>query len=421
MSTESMLLSLLVSASLGALIGLERQWAEQHAAGEHVEISGVRTFALWALLGNVAALLSSSHAPHLFAAGFLAGAGLLLAHHLVLVRVEGKSAGLTTITATLLTYLIGGLVAWERARVGVVLAVSLILLLASKRTIHRWTERFTRADVLAALQFAAITGVILPIAPNRDFGPYGAFNPFSIWLMVVLVAGIGFFGYVAVRLLGPRAGLVSLGLLGGLASSTATTLACSRQSRERPELSDGFAAAIVLACTVMLARVAVLCFAVSHEAFLAVWPALLIMAIPGLAFGAWTFLRRENRGGQDHAPAIPNPLSLKLALQFAALYALIVLLSRAARAHYGAAGLQIASVISGLTDMDAIALSVSQMVSGSHLSIATATGAIVLAVISNTALKTTLALTLASPRTRRGVALVMVPTLLLGVLAWWVA
>lgn len=416
-----MLLSLLVSASLGALIGLERQWSEQRAAGDRIEISGVRTFALWALLGCVAAILSTTRSPHLFAAGFLAGAGLLLAHHFVISRAEGHTAGLTTITATLLTYLIGGLVAWERARVGVVLAVSLILLLASKRTIHRWTERFTHADVLAALQFAAITGVVLPVAPNRDFGPYGAFNPFSIWLMVVLVAGIGFFGYVAVRLLGPRTGLGALGLLGGLASSTATTLACSRQSRERPELSDGFAAAIVLACTVMLARVAVLCFVVSREAFLAVWPALLIMAIPGLAFGAWTFLRRETYGGQGHTPPIPNPLSLKLALQFAVLYALIVLLSRAARAHYGATGLQAASIISGFTDMDAIALSVSQMVSGSHLTVATATRAIVLAVLSNTVLKTALALGLASPRARRGIALVMVPTLVLGILAWWVA
>lgn len=416
-----MLLSLLVSASLGALVGLERQWAEQHTAGERVEISGVRTFALWALLGCVAAILSVTRSPHLFTAGFLAGAGLLLAHHFALIRAGGQASGLTTITATLLTYLIGGLVAWERARVGVVLAVSLILLLASKRTLHRWTERFTREDVLAALQFAALTGVVLPVAPNREFGPYGAFNPFSIWLMVVLVAGIGFFGYVAVRLMGPRAGLGALGVLGGLASSTATTLACSRQSRERPELSEGFAAAIVLACTVMLARVAALCFAVSRETFLAVWPALLIMAIPGLAFGMRAFLRGGSRGGQEHAARIPNPLGLKISLQFAVLYALIVLLSRAAWDRYHAAGLQVASVISGLTDMDAIALSVGHMVSGSHLPVTTAAGAVILAVLSNTALKTALALGFASSGVRRNIALVMVPTFVLGILAWLVA
>jgi uncharacterized membrane protein (DUF4010 family) len=416
-----MLLSLLVSASLGALIGLERQWSEQHAPGDPVEVAGIRTFTLWAVLGNVAALLSAANAPHLFTAGFLAGAGLLLAHHFLLPRPHGHAPGLTTVTATLLTYLIGGLVAWNRARVGVVLAVSIILVLASKRRVHRWTERFTRDDLHAALQFAAITGVVLPVAPNHDYGPYGAFNPFAIWLMVVLVAGIGFFGYVAVRLLGPRAGLGALGILGGLASSTATTLACSRLSRERPELSSGFAAAIVLACTVMLGRVAVLCFAVSRETFLAVWPALALMALPGLAYGAWTFLRRENRRGREHAPSLPNPLSLRLALQFAVLYALIVLLSRAAWDRYHAAGLQAASVLSGLTDMDAIALSVSQLVSRAHLETPTAAGAIVLAVLSNTALKTGLALALASPAARRSIARVMAATFALGALAWGIA
>ena len=415
-----MLLSLLVSASLGALIGLERQWSGQHGPGEASEI-GVRTFTLWAVLGNVAALLSAAGAPYLFIAGFLAGTALLLVHHSILSRSLEQIQGLTTMTATLLTYLIGGLVAWEHTRVGVVLAVSIILILASKRRLHRWIERFTREDLHAALQFAAITGVVLPIAPNHEYGPYGAFNPFSIWLMVVLVAGIGFFGYVAMRVLGPRAGLGALGVLGGLASSTATTLACSRMSRERPALSTEFAAAVVLACSMMLGRGAVLCFAISFDAFLAVWPFLLVMSLPGVAYGAWVFLRGGRRGNGEPGPPVANPLSLKHALRFAVLYFVIVLLSRAALARYGSAGLLAVSVISGLNDMSSITLSVSQLVAKAQLLPATAAKAIVLAVMSNTLLKTALAFALASPKARRSILLVMTPTVALGFLAWWIA
>ncbi len=135
------------------------------------------------------------------------------------------------------------------------LAAITMLVLGLKETSHDWTQRFTKEDIRSTLQFVALTGVVLPLVPNRSFGPFDAFNPYALWLMVVLISGLGFVGYLLVRILGARSGVALAGVVGGLASSTATTLAFSRESKAYPQFSAGFALAIVLACTIMLARV----------------------------------------------------------------------------------------------------------------------------------------------------------------------
>lgn len=417
---NEILRSLLVSGCLGALIGLERQWEGQQEHITRPALSGVRTFVIWAILGTLSAYITSTQVSGLFVVGFIGVFVVLTGHHMLLMRSGVEMPGLTTLATALLTYLIGGLVYWEEdKRIALVLTVSIILLLAGKKSIHQWTERFTPQDVHNALVFAAVTGVILPLAPNRAFGWYDAFNPFYIWLMVVLVAGLGFFAYVAVRLLGSRAGLGAIGLLGGLASSTATTLACSRQSRERSELANGFAMAIALACTVMLVRVGILVVAISRETFWTVLPALLVMSVPGLAYTGWYFLREQRQPHDANFPPVPNPLSLKLALQFAFLYAIVVFATRAANDIYHDAGIYAASFISGLTDMDAIALSLTQMVDSARIPVRSAAQAIIIAAVSNTLIKVGFVLAFAAPRTRRVILMVLGATMGAGLLMWW--
>ena len=401
----------LISACLGALIGLERQWDNQHG-GEETR-AGLRTFVLWALLGTISAFISKQFVPGFYSVGF----GALVLILLAASRRDQPSLGLTTLSSAVMTFFLGSLVYWGDQKLSIILAVSMILVLASKRRVHAWSKNFNDEDVHSGLQFLAITGIILPLAPNHDYGPFAAFNPFKIWLMVVLVTGLGFFGYVATRLLGPRKGLGTMGILGGLTSSTVTTLAFSKQSRDRPELSSGFAMAIILASTILLARVAILVATINLNLLAVLSPGLLAMALPGLAYAAWHWMRKGESTAE--APAFANPMSLRMALQFALLFTTIVFLIRAGAAYLGDTGINLVSFISGLTDMDAIALSLTQLTTTSALALPIAAKAILIGALSNTILKSIFAVSFGTPVLRKTVLLIFAATLLCGGAAVW--
>lgn len=416
-----LLKALLVSASLGGLLGLERQWSGQRDNPKADTIAGTRTFALWGSLGTLCAWFAREHHAGFFLAGFVAMV-VLVSLFLFRRAQHDRDIGLTTGAVGLATYLLGGLVFYGEVKTAVVVAVSLVVLLASKDWLHRLSGKFSRQDVYQALQFAAVTGIVLPLVPDQPYGPYGAFNPFNIWLMVVLVSGLGFAGYVAVRIFGEDRGLAMTGLLGGLASSTATTLAMSRQSRVRPETGRLCALAVVLACTVMLLRVAVLLGAVSPSLLTETAPWLLLVAAPGLVFAAWSWRHFHARAGTVTGPAeVRNPLSLRIAIQFAILYALIVLLVRWAQSGFGGAGLYTASFFSGLTDLDAISLSISQLQRDGGVGTDTAARAVLIAAGANSLLKAGMAVSLGSAEMRRPVTLVLGATVIVAGLAAWLA
>lgn len=416
-----LLKALLVSASLGALLGLERQWSGERDKPKAEALAGARTFAVWAVLGTLCAWFSQNQHPAFFLLGF-AGMFALIALTTYRNTANERQAGLTTGAVGLATYLLGGLVLFGQVKTAVVVAVSLVVLLASKERLHAWSRKFSRMDVYHALQFAAVTGIILPLVPDEPCGPYGAFNPHTIWLMVVLVSGLGFLGYVAMRLFGEGRGLAVTGILGGLASSTATTLALSRQSREAPDTGQVCALAVTLACTVMLARVAVLVGAVSLPLLSSLAPWLLLMALPGMAFSAAN--RRSFVAGNatgDGPREIRNPLSLRVAIQFALLYALIVLGVQWANANFGGGGVYWVSFLSGLTDLDAISLSLSQTARGGGIGLENATRAILVAAGANSLLKLGLAASLGGATMRMPVSIVLGATAALAALAAWFA
>lgn len=414
-----LLQALLISASLGALLGLERQWSGERDNPRADAAAGARTFALWAAMGTLCAWLGRDVQPGLFLAGFL---GMVVFLSIALLRGTsgGGDPGLTTSAVGLATYLLGGLVLLGHAKSAVIIAVSMLLLLASKRFLHGLSRRFSDTDVAQALQFAAVTGIILPLVPDRALGPYGAFNPFTIWLMVVLVSGLGFLGYVAMRAFGENRGLAFTGLLGGLASSTATTLAMSRQSRAHPHTGGMCALAVVLACTVMLGRVAVLCGAVSPATAWQLAPWLLLMALPAFVFAAWSWRHARHAAPAESAPAeVRNPLSLRVAIQFGILYALVVLAVRWAGHSFGGAGVYWASFFSGLTDLDAIALSLSQLERAGNIAPPDAARAVLIAAGANSLLKAGLAIGIGAPSLRLPISLVLGATVALAGLAAW--
>jgi uncharacterized membrane protein (DUF4010 family) len=410
--------SLLISACLGALIGLIRQWEAQQKSGAAGEFAGLRTFAIVSMLGAVGALVTLDHAPGTFPVT-LAIVGGLVAFAQVW-RSGEATGGYTTAGAALLAFFSGALVVWGERQAAVLVAALTMLLLGLKQPIHQWTRGFTAQDVRSTLQFAAITGVILPLVPNRDLGPFRAFNPWSLWLMVVLISGLGFFGYILVRLLGNRAGITLSGLVGGLASSTATTLAFSKRSREDPAESTSYALAIVLACTVMSGRVLAIAMAISPGLGARLWLPLLIMSVPGLAFGVWMWVGRRQKSEPVEGPAMSNPLGLGTAVKFALLYAAVKFLVKAATTMEVTQGLYAVSAVAGLTDVDAITVSMADAAREASLDPATAATAVVVGCLSNTVVKAGMGATMGSPALRRVLLSVLGATVLSGGLAaWW--
>ncbi|HVU39201.1 MAG TPA: DUF4010 domain-containing protein, partial [Opitutales bacterium] len=235
----------------------------------------------------------------------------------------------------------------------------------------------------------------------------------------VLVASLGFLGYIAIRWLGAQAGIMVTGLAGGLASSTATTLAMSRESRRMPPLSGSLALAVVLACTVMLARLAVMMVLISPELALAtLWP-FVLMALPGAAWGLREW-RREAPAKKVSTPELGNPLSLRLALQFGLLYAAVGFLTRWAVAHMPVGWMYGISFVSGLADAAPVTLSSAQAVSGHLLTVTVAARCVLLAALSNTLGKAGLALVIGTPAYRRAIAVALGAVFVFGLAGlWW--
>jgi uncharacterized membrane protein (DUF4010 family) len=406
---------IVVSACLGALIGLIRQWSEQTDKPNSTDFGGVRTYTLWSLLGCLAAYLTEHYAVAILPiALFLIGGHLTMLHWR-----DGRDGhpGSTTFVAALLTCLVGALVNWGHQQMAVLVAALTMVTLGSKQPLHTWTRHFTSEDIRSALQFAAITGVILPLVPNQALGPYGAFNPYSTWLMVVFISGLGFAGYILMRLLGAQAGITVTGLVGGLASSTATTLAFSRRSKEDPELSSSYALAVVLACTVMLARVGIMIAVLNVDLARGIALPFAVMALPGVGFGLWHWLARRTHKQPVATPKIHNPLGLGIAIKFGLLYAAVAFLVKTATALQLTAGLLPLSFLSGLTDMDAISLLMVNSLHDGSVAAQLAARCVLIGAVANSMVKAGFAISLGSPVLRRQITLVLGLTVVAGIAA----
>ena len=411
---DKLLQSLILSASLGALIGMIRQWGEQQDANKSDDrFAGLRTFVLWSLIGYTAALISATDAAYCFVAALV-----MVGLHLVLHGIASESShsiGYTTAAAALLTVFLGGLVYWNHLLLAVMLAALTMLVLGLKQKSHYWTSRFTAEDIRSTLQFVAVTGVVLPLVPNQGYGPYQAINPSSLWLMVVLISGLGFIGYLLIRILGPRAGVVLTGLVGGLASSTATTLAFSRESKVYPKLSAGFALAIVMACNIMLVRVIIILGFIYPQFILALWRPVLVLAAPGLIYALSVGLFGNKTIQDTEIPNLKNPLGLSVAIKFGLIYGIISILVKVFSSSELSDELLALSFVSGLTDMDAIALSIAHNLKDGRISIQLASQAVVLAAIANTVLKASLVMAIGSNQLRQHVAVALGATVLAGI------
>lgn len=369
----------LTSLAIGLLIGLERERTPSAKAG-------LRTFALVALFGTLAALLSARlGSPWLLIAGLLAVAGMIIAAYLNNSRDEADP-GTTTVIALLLCYGLGAMIWYGMAKLAIVLAIGTTSLLYFKPELRGLSQKLTRRDLVAVLQFSVLTFIVLPILPDQDYGPYHAFNPHQAWLMVVLISGISLAGYTALHVAGTRYGAPLLGFLGGLVSSTATTLLYAKNSRSSQTLANLAASVIVIAGIVVLLRLLVISAVVAYDMLHALLPVLAGGFLSGLAVALYNWRKMSKATGLN-IPETTNPAELHTAFGFGLLYVGVLLLSAWMEDIAGSRGLYAVALVSGLTDVDAITLSSLRLFNLGQLSEHQTVTAVALAFISNIAFK----------------------------------
>ena len=351
------LLNFASALAVGLLIGAERGWQERNTEDGRLA-AGIRTYGLSGLLGGFAMLLGEHFGVAAWAAVFIGFAALVLASYFGdLLQLGDK--GLTSEVAMLITFILGSLAVAGHPPLAAAGAVAVALLLSLKRVLHGMLQRLSEAELSAALKLLFISLVLLPALPNQGYGPWQTFNPYVIWWMVVLIAGLGFAAYMAIRLVGTRYGLLLTALLGGIVSSTAMTVTLARLHGER-RLQALLACGLLATSALMFPRV-LLEVGVINAALLPqlVWP--LLAAALVYSGGALTFYRlagQEQDEGSE--PPLKNPFELGPALRFAALLVLILFLVEAARRWLGDAGVYLVALVSGLADVDAITLSLAR-------------------------------------------------------------
>lgn len=408
-----------VALFIGILVGLQREFASDEPG--HELSAGARTFAFFSLIGCMAAMIAEQlSSPWVFAIiVFLPGIFLAINYYFDVSRERG---GMTTETAAVLTMLAGALVYWNHISLAVALGVTITVLLSIKFEMREFVRHITREDVFSTLKFAVITAIILPVLPNRTFGPppFDVFNPFKIWLLVVLISGISFAGYILMKIVGPRKGIGLTGFLGGLASSTAVTLSFSQRSRDHAALAKSFALAIIIAWTVMFARLLIEVAAVNPSLARHLWLPVLISIVAGLLYVV--YLWRKERGGGPHGDvSFSNPFELLPAITFGLLFALILFVAKAAQMYLGTTGIYLTSVVSAIADVDAIALTVAELHrTADGPDTVTSARAIMLAGASNTLAKGLIVAASASPALRRAILPGTILMIVAGLLAVFV-
>lgn len=399
---------------IGALIGLEREFVQQRSGDQ--EFGGIRTFALMSLMGAVAAFLTDRFGILIFIAAYL-GLILMLWVGNLGPALRGEEEGITTEVAALMVPLLGAMVVWDEPAIAAALGVVTALILALKPGLHNLARRMSAADLRATLEFAIISAVILPLLPNRGFGPFGVLNPAQIWLLVVLVSGIGFVGYILMKVLGAEEGIGLTGLLGGLVSSTATTISFAGCSKTSAGLSSAFAQGILLASAVMFPRMLIEVAVVNASLLSSVSIPLGAMLVTAgvIVFVLWR-RRSDDEQGDKTTVNLGNPLRWQTAVTFALVFAVVLVAVRAANEYLGSAGVYVTSILAGLTDVDSITLSVADLSLIGELDARVASIAIALAALVNTTVKGVMVMSLGSNELRKVVLRAGVIVLAAGIL-----
>ncbi|WP_228852532.1 MgtC/SapB family protein [Aegicerativicinus sediminis] len=387
------IITLAIAFGLGMLVGLQRQHSDNAMAG-------VRTFTLISVLGVISGFLTREYDnPYILPAIGLSVAALLVTANVVKLKFETKAdIGQTTEVAALLMFAIGAYLVLGSKVLGVIMGGTMAVLLYAKERLHDFIERLKAKDLAAIMTFAAISLVILPILPDQTYGPYDVLNPRNIWLMVTLIVGISIAGYFIYKFVGKKVGSISNGILGGLISSTATTVSYARKTKDAEKIAVLAAFVVTVASAIALVRVMVEVGVIIPEKLpVMVLPlALEFVIMAGVAIALFYYMNKDNK--DQSMPEPDNPAQFKSALIFGLLYGFILLAVAFTKDKFGDNALYVISIISGLTDVDAITLSLSNLIKVNRLESDLGWKLILLASLSNLAFKGVMAATIGSRR-----------------------
>ncbi len=389
---------LLIALAIGLIVGFEREIAQEKVT--NVKFAGLRTFGLAGLAGGISAYLASNaigmtadtqlaftqNGYFLFGVVLLAIMGLLGIAYYRSTTIQAH-LGFTTEITVILTFLLGGM-AFFNPSTAIIMAVVSAILLAFKQQLHEFTHKIPKTEFYDSLLFALIAVVILPILPDQYFGlpQYGLpniINPHQIWLIVVFISGISYIGYFLVKWFGTTAGLALTGIVGGLASSTAVTTTMGANTRQVEGLENEAMVASTLANAVMLIRVAFIVLVFFPALLYYIYIPLGAMFIVGLLVASYFYLQSNRMSHQGQPIRLGSPFSIKPALTFGALITIILFVSKIAASYLGSYGLYITALFAGLADVDAIAISASELASSQSILPVVAVVSILIAVFVN--------------------------------------
>jgi uncharacterized membrane protein (DUF4010 family) len=423
-------LHLAAALGCGFILGLERGWHDR-SEGSGRSLAGVRTFSLISLMGGLLALLAGGRQP---GPPELPGAAILVAGLLaVMAAATAMKAvgardihryGATTIVAVGIAYAVGAIAVAGDVRIAVAAATAAAIILNSKQWLHGFVASLSEAEVRSALRLLAMSAILLPILPNRGYGPEGALNPFEIWLIVVLISAMSFAGYVAMKVVGPRRGPLVAAALGGLVSSTAVTLALARTARHAPASAAASATGVGVASAMMFARMGVVGVIVAPSLAGLLALALAPPALGSLIVAAIGWRRGgETERAEAAASAPANPFDLSMALRFGALLAAVTLAVTLARDLVDGAGLYGVAFLAGLGDVDAATLTFARSTASGGIEAGRAAIAIGVVGLSDTLFKAGMVLAMAGSGGRRQLAAPLLASAGIGllVLAWMAA
>lgn len=387
MTDDSLYLRFVVALGIGLAAGIERGWKQRDEPSGKRE-AGIRTFTILALIG-FAAGVGATPLGGLFAGAIALGVALFVVTiYYFDLATPGADRGGTTEAAALLVFLLGALAGAGEVLAAAIAGVVLVLLLDLKEELHAFLRRVQEMELTAGIKLLVVSVVLLPVLPNQGFGPGGVLNPYELWWAVVVIAAIGFAGYIAMRATGANKGALMMGLLGGLVSSTSLTVSASRSSKTAPQAAPALAAAVATAQSVMFIRTGLVVGALNS--------ALLQHIILPLAFGAVVAIgcalwlaRRALQQGDDQPIEPGSPDMLNDAIKFVLVVACVLVVAYYAQLYAGDAGVVLSGLLSGAIDVDAASVSASRLSSGElhQVSLRAAGVSIVAALVSNSIVK----------------------------------
>ncbi|MBN1923505.1 MAG: MgtC/SapB family protein [Nanoarchaeota archaeon] len=394
----ALLFKIVLALGLGGLIGIERERAHKGYP------AGVRTLAFISLIGMLTSFLSEATLNPWIIPFSMATVFILVIVGYGVSLNQQKRFGLTSTVVLFVTYFIG-LISYYDDFQYLAVAISIIttLILTEKAVLHNFARKIKSSELMDALKFGIVAFVILPLLPNTEIDPFHVINPYNLWLMVVLILGISFIGYIASKAFGSSKGLYLSGALGGLVSSTAVTSSLSILSRKDKSLIDACAIGITFASSIMFARVLIEAYIVNPSFGIRLAVPLISSMILGLTYSFFKWRTTKNVNSAEFVKT--SPFNFRPAIRFTIFLAVILLVSKAANDLIGDAGSYIASVFAGLVDTDAITLSMATL-SGSSINYNTGVNSVLLACLTNTIVKLLLSRSVGSKQLFRRLVIV---------------